>query len=507
MEEDTPMPMTVPMAGTEPVVPTTLCYNCGAPLVGSTLCNDCMKTSVDISQGIQREAALNFCRDCERWLLPPATWTVAAPESRELMAICLRKLKRLNKVRVVDASFIWTEPHSRRIKLKLTIQDSVANDVILQQTFEVVYVVMYQQCPDCAKSYTQNHWRASVQVRQNVSHKRTFLHLEQLILKHNAHHDTTNIKEARNGVDFFFAQRNHAEAFLNFLHAVVPVEVTKSQQLISEDIHTSTKSYKFTYSAKLVPVCKDDLIALPIKMAQQLGNISPLLLCNKIGTSITFLDPNTLQTADLSPKIYWRAPFTSLAEVNELVEFIVLDIEPTGYSNGKWLLAEVTVARASDFSGDKQFFTRTHLGSILHPGDSVLGYMVTGANFNNPEFEQIEQSKTYGARVPDVVLVKKHYPNRQKKNKRNWKLKRLAVGESDLLPTDHEQERVENDFEMFLRDVEEDAELRATLALYKNKKKDDEMSIAETDMMDGEAPKINMDELLDDFDDLDIDDN
>jgi nonsense-mediated mRNA decay protein 3 len=296
-----------------------------------------MKTSVDISQGIQREAALNFCRDCERWLLPPATWTVAAPESRELMAICLRKLKRLNKVRVVDASFIWTEPHSRRIKLKLTIQDSVANDVILQQTFEVVYVVMYQQCPDCAKSYTQNHWRASVQVRQNVSHKRTFLHLEQLILKHNAHHDTTNIKEARNGVDFFFAQRNHAEAFLNFLHAVVPVEVTKSQQLISEDIHTSTKSYKFTYSAKLVPVCKDDLIALPIKMAQQLGNISPLLLCNKIGTSITFLDPNTLQTADLSPKIYWRAPFTSLAEVNELVEFIVLDIEPTGYSNGKWV--------------------------------------------------------------------------------------------------------------------------------------------------------------------------
>ncbi|KAJ0267676.1 hypothetical protein COL922a_014865, partial [Colletotrichum nupharicola] len=76
-----------------------------------------------------------------------------------------------------------------------------------------------------------------------------------------------------------------------------------------------------------------------------------------------------------------------------------------------------------------------------------------------------------------------------------------------LLPND--KERVEQDFEMFLRDVEEDQELRQTLALYKNKKKDDAMSVAESDMMnedDEEIPKISMDELLDDFDDLDIDD-
>jgi len=33
----------------------------------------------------------------------------------------------------------------------------------------------------------KNTWKASVQVRQKVTHKRTFLWLEQLILKHNAH--------------------------------------------------------------------------------------------------------------------------------------------------------------------------------------------------------------------------------------------------------------------------------------------------------------------------------
>ncbi|OJJ50356.1 hypothetical protein ASPZODRAFT_128971 [Penicilliopsis zonata CBS 506.65] len=512
MELDPPMPM-APLADAQSAVPTTLCYNCGAPLTGTTLCNDCMKSSVDISQGIQREAALNYCRDCERWLLPPASWTVAALESRELLALCLKKLKRLNKVRVIDASFIWTEPHSRRIKVKITVQDSVNDGVILQQSFEVTYIVMAQQCPDCAKSYTQNTWRASVQVRQNVLHKRTFLYLEQLILRKNAHQDTINIKEARNGIDFFFGQRNHAEAFINFLNTAIPVEVTKSQQIISEDIHTSTKSYKFTYSVKIVPICKDDLVALPIPLAKQLGNISPLLLCSRIGTSITFLDPSTLQVADLNSKIYWRAPFTSLAEANDLVEFIVLDIEPTGQAHGKWHLSEVTVARATDLSGDSQYFTRTHLGNLLHPGDSVLGYMMTGTNFNNSEFDKIEQSKAYGSTIPDVVLVKKHYPNRQKKNRRNWKLKRMAKDEGELVKTDFDQRRVENEFEMFLRDVEEDEELRATLALYKDNKikqsRDrDAMSVADTDMSEGDGvPKINMDELLDDFDDLDIDDD
>ena len=103
------------------------------------------------------------------------------------MALCLKKLKGLHKVRVVDASFIWTEPNSRRIRVKLTIQDSVAEGVLLQQSFEVIYVISTQQCPECAKSYTANVWRACVQVRQKVLHKRTFLYLEQLILKHGAH--------------------------------------------------------------------------------------------------------------------------------------------------------------------------------------------------------------------------------------------------------------------------------------------------------------------------------
>ncbi|KAI5463452.1 NMD3 family-domain-containing protein [Mariannaea sp. PMI_226] len=491
-------------------VATILCCNCGAPIDGTqatgALCYDCVKLTVDISQGVQREATLNFCRDCDRWLMPPNSWVVASPESRELLALCLKKLRGLGKVRIVDASFVWTEPHSRRIKVKLTIQDAVQDGMLLQQSFEVVYVVAYQQCPECAKSYTANVWRACVQVRQKVLHKRTFLFLEQLIMKHGAHKDTLNIKEAKDGIDFFFSQKNQAEKFVDFLNSVVPSKVKNSQELISMDTHTSKRSYKFTYSAELVPVCKDDLVALPIKLAKQSGNISPLLLTMKIGTAVYLMDPQTLQTADISAPIYWRAPFYSLTDARELIEFIVMDIEPTMTQKGKWLLAEATVARATDLGvNDKTYFTRTHLGNFLQPGDSVMGYLLSGTNFNNDEYEAIEQSNTYSSTIPDVVLVKKHYPRRRKNRQRNWKLKRMAKDEGELLPKKADQDRMDQEYEQFLRDVEEDEELRATLALYKSKKEADEMSMAETEG-DDEAPQVDMDELLDDFDELTMQD-
>ena len=385
----------------------------------------------------------------------------------------------------------------------------------MQQTFEVEYVVAYHQCPDCAKSFTANTWRAVVQVRQKVAHKRTFLYLEQLILKHSAHKDTINIKEVKDGLDFYYSQRNHAEKFVDFLTSVVPIRTKKSQELISMDIHTSTKSYKFSFSCELVPICKDDLVALPIKLAKQVGNIFPLTICYRVGTSINLLDPTTLQTADVSTPIYWRSPFTSLADVQELVEFVVMDIDPTGPEKGKFVLAEATVARTSDLGvNDKTYYTRTHLGGLLHPGDSVMGYHLTGTNFNSPQFEALEQSTSHASAIPDVMLVKKVYVRRKKTKARNWRLKRMNKEDGEMLPKKQDQEKMERDFEMFMRDVEEDAELRNTVALYKQRMERSKMegietaSMAETEGTDADGvPAVDISELLDEFEELDMHDD
>ena len=61
-----------------------------------------------------------------RFLSPPSSWVVASWESRELLAVCLKKIKTaLQRVRLVDASFLWTEPHSKRVKVKVTVQKEV----------------------------------------------------------------------------------------------------------------------------------------------------------------------------------------------------------------------------------------------------------------------------------------------------------------------------------------------------------------------------------------------
>lgn len=197
-----------------------------------------------------------------------------------------------------------------------------------------------------------------------------------------------------------------------------------------------------------------------------------------------------------------------LADLKSMVEFIVLEIELLGPTKSKWALAEATVARASDLGvNDKQYYVRTHLGNLLQPGDSAMGFDLTNTVFNNSLLDELEESSTYASRIPDVILVKKHF-QRQKKNKpRGWKLKRMAKDEGELLPKEADQARMEEEYEQFLRDVEEDDEYRSTMALYKAQQKKvdpDAMSIAETDGGDDDLPRVNMDELLDDFDELEI---
>lgn len=69
-------------------------------------------------------------------------------------------------MKLVDAGFLWTEPHSRRIKLQLKVQASVLNGAILEQTFVVEFVVETQMCLECTRAAgtNTNVWTACAQV-------------------------------------------------------------------------------------------------------------------------------------------------------------------------------------------------------------------------------------------------------------------------------------------------------------------------------------------------------
>lgn len=458
----------------------------------ANMCMSCIRSQVDISEGIPKQIAIQCCRNCDRFLQPPMQWLSCALESKELMALCLRRLKGLSKVRLIDASFIWTEPHSKRIKIKITIQKEAFTATILQQTFVLEVIVANQQCMDCAKVMAKNTWRAVVQARQKVDHKRTFLFVEQLILKHNAHKDVSNIKGQPDGLDFFFQSRSHAIKFVDFLQAVVPCRYSTSEQLISLDTHSGHSTFKFTFSLEIVPICKDDLVFLPARTAKSLGGMCPLVLCTRVGTSIHFIDPNTLRCADISHQVYWRDPFQALASSRALIEFYVMDIELTGETVGKYALADVQVVKASEFGRTTQyFFVRTHLGHILKTGDVVLGYDIATANFNNTDFDEATAGNKLN-HLSDVILVKKSYAHlRRQGGSRRWKLRDLAKDEgpsNDAAEADvampaaprakkapalsgsqrMEAEKAARDMELFLQELEEDAEMRQAINIYRN---------------------------------------
>ena len=55
-------------------------------------------------------------------------------ESPEFLGYCLKLIKGINKgLKLVDSTFIWTEPHCRRVKVKLTLQKEVMHGTILQK--------------------------------------------------------------------------------------------------------------------------------------------------------------------------------------------------------------------------------------------------------------------------------------------------------------------------------------------------------------------------------------
>ena len=95
----------------------------------SNTCIACLKAQIDVTEGIPKQLQLNHCRECNRYLKPP--WLSCELESPELLSLCLSNVKGLKRVKLIDAGFVWTEAHSKRIKVKMTVQKEVVGGTLL----------------------------------------------------------------------------------------------------------------------------------------------------------------------------------------------------------------------------------------------------------------------------------------------------------------------------------------------------------------------------------------
>jgi len=428
-----------------------------------------------------------------------------------------------------------------RLKVRLTVQREVQSGTILQQSFTVVFIVRNQQCIECQSVFRQGSWKSLVQVRQRVSHKRTFLYLEQLILKHGAHRGCLSIEVYKDGMDFYFPDKGKAARFISFLENVCPIKVKTSKKLISTDVKSNVSNFKYTNLVEICPLCKDDLLFLPSRMARSLGNISRLVFVKNISNVIHLIDPLTGQTASMSPEQFWREPLRPLitAARSRMTRYVVLAKEPVFLRPNaskrktnrkqKSRLASVTLAKEDDLGvNDQQYEEQSHVGYLLKAGDMCVGYDLKDTQFVDDEAETLRSE----GKLPDVVVVRKLYGAAAAAaamdgtddaataaaaiaaKKRIWRLQRLDVdmtdaetgGKSKKGGRGATKNDVDMDEEDFMQEVEADRDMRMNMNLYKSevalaKKKVQASAAADAgrddDDDDDDDQKVKLDELLD----------
>jgi nonsense-mediated mRNA decay protein 3 len=112
------------------------------------------------------------------------------------------------------------------------------------------------------------------------------------------------------------------------------------------------------------------------------------------------------------------------------------------------------IARESDLGGnDTTYRVLTHMGHLLQPGDSVLGYDLCRAMVDDEILERL----TF--QPPDIVLVKKIYPdkvkNASKKQKRRNRRGKAKQEKTPAIPEEHEE--IEDTLKAVLKETTTDA--------------------------------------------------
>ena len=136
---------------------TMLCCLCGTVITpnAAAQCNDCLASSFDLTAILNNNRGGDLfvcrCKRCLRYQLGHANsrrYEAMEPESGELMALCLKSIPAIaenhgkvndalnagvSSVELIDSSWVWTEPHSKRIKLRLTVKARLsAADISIQ---------------------------------------------------------------------------------------------------------------------------------------------------------------------------------------------------------------------------------------------------------------------------------------------------------------------------------------------------------------------------------------
>jgi nonsense-mediated mRNA decay protein 3 len=273
------------------------------------------------------------------------------------MALCLKRVSGLSKVKILDAFWIWTEPHSKRLKVAIEIEKMVLDDrVTLRQKLEVEYVIHNRQCLECIREASEHSWGSQVQLRQRTSDSRALIALESSLTKAGMHHLMLSVDVVKHGMNLFFKNKNQAEKVINFLSTLVPVRVKSSKKLVSANKQSNTQRYEHVYLVDIVPLVKHDLVYLSrdhkgggggAALSASTSGLSSggggggapqgeLMIVERLSSSLHLLNPLTLRRVEMTATRYFSlsSPLIALMSARQAIPYIVLDIDQPAASGG-----------------------------------------------------------------------------------------------------------------------------------------------------------------------------
>ena len=139
------------------------------------------------------------------------------------------------------------------------------------------------------------------------------------------------IKRTKDGLDFHFAKRQHAQKLVSLLHGLAPCRSKSSSSVVASNAKLGTSNVKHTWSVEVAPICRGDLVCIPRAIAgggsAGGGSAGRWALVTAVGGSIRLIDPTCGKVIEVSAEGYWRHPFTAVASRKQLGTFVVLDME------------------------------------------------------------------------------------------------------------------------------------------------------------------------------------
>lgn len=143
------------------------------------------------------------------------------------------------------------------------------------------------------------------------------------------HNLMIGVENSKQGMDFFFKQKNQAEKVVNFISTHLPTKSKFSKKHISTDARTNKPRYELTYAVDIVPLGRGDLVMMPVNLQAKNSSAGELVLVSKVASSVHLLNPLTLKRDELLASRYFAKEklIRLLMSPSELVRFVILDVE------------------------------------------------------------------------------------------------------------------------------------------------------------------------------------